>query len=72
MSAAHENIANVLLDCFDELGWSIKGGDVEMIVRRLTASGMSAFGQDRETGLEAKPASPVGATSAETPKGGRP
>jgi hypothetical protein len=34
----------------------------------ILASGMSAFGQDREAGLEAKPASPVG--EAETPKGG--
>jgi hypothetical protein len=33
--------------------------------RKFLASGMSAFGQDREAGLEAKPASPVG--EAETP-----
>jgi hypothetical protein len=36
----------------------------------ILASGMSAFGQDRAAGLEAKPASPVG--EAETPNPCRP
>jgi hypothetical protein len=41
--------------------------EVRVRLEPLPASAMSASGQDRATGLEAKPASAVAATSGETP-----